>query len=204
MDKSGVLTAWYSGIVGRTIFRRTKSRCIIPEASFLTTWFAPRGEVCHYGWTWPPGLNTLYCLEEWRGKQRISPPGDKIHSWRTTSPLGVKICPLGMRLRMALRQLCMHSIKFFLTYACKVMEKSEDQQKRTLLPLGKLSDQILQLRTLQFLWRKSNICFRELPWKRLDTKNVLRQNVDCQIADHHNFNFHMADIKLLTALVNLT
>jgi hypothetical protein len=23
-----------------------------------------------------PGVNTLYCSEEWRGEQRISPPGD--------------------------------------------------------------------------------------------------------------------------------
>jgi hypothetical protein len=75
------------------------------------------------GWTWPPGVkfvpqeecsplhsppgvNTLYCLEEWRGKQRISPPGDnftprgqnsplgdKIHPWGTTSPLRVKVRP---------------------------------------------------------------------------------------------------------------
>jgi hypothetical protein len=34
-------------------------------------------------------MNTLYCLEEWRGEQRISPPGDKftprgqIHPWGT-------------------------------------------------------------------------------------------------------------------------
>jgi hypothetical protein len=25
----------------------------------------------------PPGVNTLYCLEERRGEQRISPPGTK-------------------------------------------------------------------------------------------------------------------------------
>jgi hypothetical protein len=41
---------------------------------------APRGEI------WPlrgmftpsftPGVTNLYCLEEWRGKQRISPPAD--------------------------------------------------------------------------------------------------------------------------------
>jgi hypothetical protein len=46
-------------------------------------------------------VNTLYCLEEWRGEQRISPPGDnfnprgKIHPWGTTSPLGVKVFPRG-------------------------------------------------------------------------------------------------------------
>jgi hypothetical protein len=41
--------------------------------------FSPRGNV--------------HCLEEWRGEQRIPPPGDnftpgdKVHSWGTTSPL---------------------------------------------------------------------------------------------------------------------
>jgi hypothetical protein len=40
-------------------------------------------------------VNTLYCLEEWRGEQRISPPGDKIHPWGTTSPLGSKFAPRG-------------------------------------------------------------------------------------------------------------
>jgi hypothetical protein len=35
-------------------------------------------------------VNSLYCLEEWRGEQRISPPGNKIHPWGTTSPLGSK------------------------------------------------------------------------------------------------------------------
>jgi hypothetical protein len=46
-------------------------------------------------------VNTLYCLEEWRGEQRISPPGDnftpgdKIHPWGTTLPLGAKFSPRG-------------------------------------------------------------------------------------------------------------
>jgi hypothetical protein len=46
-------------------------------------------------------VNTIYCLEEWRGEQRISPPGDnfthrdKIHHWGTTSSLGVKFAPRG-------------------------------------------------------------------------------------------------------------
>jgi hypothetical protein len=41
-------------------------------------------------------VNTLYYLDEWRGKQRISPqwtkfiPGDKIHPWGTTLSLGSK------------------------------------------------------------------------------------------------------------------
>jgi hypothetical protein len=60
----------------------------------------------------PPGVNTLYCLEEWRGEQRISPsvdtftprgefkngplsPGDEIHLWGSTSPLEVKLAPRG-------------------------------------------------------------------------------------------------------------
>jgi hypothetical protein len=53
------------------------------------------------GWISPLGVNTLYCLEEWRGEQRISPPGDnftprgQIHPWGTTLPLGVKVCPKG-------------------------------------------------------------------------------------------------------------
>jgi hypothetical protein len=42
-----------------------------------------------------PGVNTLYCSEEWRGEQRISPPGDKIHPWGTTSPPGSKFAPRG-------------------------------------------------------------------------------------------------------------
>jgi hypothetical protein len=44
----------------------------------------------HFG-----GVNTLYCLEEWRGEQRISPLGDTIHPWGTTSPLGSKFAPRG-------------------------------------------------------------------------------------------------------------
>jgi hypothetical protein len=49
----------------------------------------------------PPGVNTLYCLEEQRGEQRISPPGDnftarvKIHPLGTTSPLGSKFAHRG-------------------------------------------------------------------------------------------------------------
>jgi hypothetical protein len=33
-------------------------------------------------------MNTLYCLEEWRGEQRISPPGDNLTPMGTTPPLG--------------------------------------------------------------------------------------------------------------------
>jgi hypothetical protein len=39
-------------------------------------------------------MNTLYCLEEWRGKQRISPPGDNFTPTRgQNSPLGDKFAP---------------------------------------------------------------------------------------------------------------
>jgi hypothetical protein len=41
---------------------------------------APRGEIGPLGdcspLCSPPGVNTLHCLEEWRGEQRISPLGD--------------------------------------------------------------------------------------------------------------------------------
>jgi hypothetical protein len=61
----------------------------------------------------PPGVNTLNCLEEWRGKQRISPPGDNI-----TPPQGTKFTPVGQlcpwgsslplvaKLRMGLCRFC--------------------------------------------------------------------------------------------------
>jgi hypothetical protein len=43
---------------------------------------AHRGELCPLGecspLCSPPGVNTLYCLEEWRAEQRISPPGDNL------------------------------------------------------------------------------------------------------------------------------
>jgi hypothetical protein len=54
----------------------------------------------------PPGVNTLYCLEEWRGKQRISPPGENVTPRGQNSPLGNnfapggKSLPLGPKLRM--------------------------------------------------------------------------------------------------------
>jgi hypothetical protein len=59
-----------------------------PRGQFLTTWFAPGvkfaprvehgpwSELCPQGkcspLRSPPGVNTLYCLEDWRGKQRIA------------------------------------------------------------------------------------------------------------------------------------
>jgi hypothetical protein len=54
-------------------------------------------------------VNTLYCLEEWRGEQRISPPGDNFtprgqnSPLGTTSPLGSKFAPRRVKLRMGLR-----------------------------------------------------------------------------------------------------
>jgi hypothetical protein len=70
--------------------------------------FTPRGELgllsSMYGECSPlcssQGVNTLYCLEEWRGKYIIkpqgitSPPGDKINPWWTTSPLGSRFAPM--------------------------------------------------------------------------------------------------------------
>jgi hypothetical protein len=46
-------------------------------------------------------MNTLYFLEEWRGEQIISSPGDKIHPggqllpWGQSLPLGSKFAPGG-------------------------------------------------------------------------------------------------------------
>jgi hypothetical protein len=63
---------------------------------FLTSPLAPRGESCLLcsPLRSSPGVNTLYCLEEWRGEQGItspvgyknSPPGDNF------AP-AVKVCP---------------------------------------------------------------------------------------------------------------
>jgi hypothetical protein len=46
---------------------------------------SPRGNV--HPFAHPQGW-TLYCLEEWRGEQRISPPGDNF-----TPPQGTKFTP---------------------------------------------------------------------------------------------------------------
>jgi hypothetical protein len=47
-------------------------------------------------------VNTLYCLEKWRGKQRISLPGNNFQllPWDQSLPLGGK---LRMGIRKALR-----------------------------------------------------------------------------------------------------
>jgi hypothetical protein len=52
-------------------------------------------------------LSTVY-IEEWRGKQRISPQGDNFTPTGQNLPLGdnfapgVKVCPLGAKIRMGL------------------------------------------------------------------------------------------------------
>jgi hypothetical protein len=38
-------------------------------------------------------VNTLYCLEEWRGEKIISPPGDKFTPRGQNSPLGDNFAP---------------------------------------------------------------------------------------------------------------
>jgi hypothetical protein len=50
----------------------------------------------------PPGVNTIFCLEEWRGKQRISPPGDNFTPGGQLRPGGQSL-PLGAKLIMGLR-----------------------------------------------------------------------------------------------------
>jgi hypothetical protein len=52
-------------------FRRTQLHTYQKiQRAILNFTLAPRDEICYLG------VNTLYCLEEWRGKQRISTPGD--------------------------------------------------------------------------------------------------------------------------------
>jgi hypothetical protein len=65
---------------------------------FLTSPLAPRGKICPLGEMFTTSFAprwTLYCLEEWRGEQRISsptenftPPGDKIHPGGQLRPWG--------------------------------------------------------------------------------------------------------------------
>jgi hypothetical protein len=79
---------------------------------FLTSPLAPRGEIFPPGVMFTPlfnpGVNTLYCLEEWRGEQRISPPEDNFTPRGQNSPPGDNIAPggqslsLGAKLRMGL------------------------------------------------------------------------------------------------------
>jgi hypothetical protein len=57
-----------------------------PQGSNLS----PRGKV-HPSFT--PRVNTLYCLVDWRGEQRISPPGDNFTPSGKNSPLGDNFAP---------------------------------------------------------------------------------------------------------------
>jgi hypothetical protein len=54
---------------------------------------SPSGNVPPFVHT--PGVNTLYCLEEWRGTQRSSPLGDKSPLWYKIHPWGSKFAPRG-------------------------------------------------------------------------------------------------------------
>jgi hypothetical protein len=81
------------------------SRLLLCGGPFLTSPLAPRGEICPLGVKFTPSSTPRgkhYCLEEWRGEQRISPPGatsplprGQIHPWGTTSPLGDNFTPRG-------------------------------------------------------------------------------------------------------------
>jgi hypothetical protein len=42
-----------------------------------------------------PGVNTLYCLEEWRGEQRISTPGNNFNPLGYNFAPWVKVSPRG-------------------------------------------------------------------------------------------------------------
>jgi hypothetical protein len=68
---------------------------LVPRGDFtLGVKLAPRGEICYLGGMFIPSFTpTLYCLEEWRGEQRISLPGDNFTPREQKSPLGVKVCP---------------------------------------------------------------------------------------------------------------
>jgi hypothetical protein len=82
----------------------------INRGPFLTSPLAFRGKLHPLGWNLSPRGNVHpfvhphYCVQEWRGEQRIFPQG-------TTSPLGdtltpgVKVCPLRVKLRMGLKDL---------------------------------------------------------------------------------------------------
>jgi hypothetical protein len=66
--------------------------------------FDPRGELRPHGecspLCSPPGVNTLYYLEEWRSKQRIKPPGDNFTLGGQNSPLEDNFAPGGQSLRL--------------------------------------------------------------------------------------------------------
>jgi hypothetical protein len=70
-----------------------------PQArtSPLGVYLAPRGLICPLEecspLRSPLGVNTLYCLDEWRGEHRILPPGDNITPRGQSSTLGSKFVP---------------------------------------------------------------------------------------------------------------
>jgi hypothetical protein len=57
-----------------------------------------------------PGVNTLYCLEESRGEQRISPPGDNFAPRGQNSPLGDKFAPGGQSLPLGVKLTIGHHV----------------------------------------------------------------------------------------------
>jgi hypothetical protein len=67
-----------------------------PRRPFLTSPLAPRVEMCPLGAPLcslcsPARVNTLCCLDEWGGEQRISPPGDNFTPGGQSLPLGAKL-----------------------------------------------------------------------------------------------------------------
>jgi hypothetical protein len=78
---------------------------VLAWGPFLTKPLAPRDEVCPLGWMFPLSspppaplvVNTLYCLEEWRGKHRISPPWYNFTPRGQSSLLGDKFAPGGSK-----------------------------------------------------------------------------------------------------------
>jgi hypothetical protein len=75
---------------------------------------SPRGELCPLGECLPlhspPGVNTLYCLVEWRGEQWILHPGDNFTPGDNFAPGGQSL-PLGAKLRMGLRTMYVWQIR---------------------------------------------------------------------------------------------
>jgi hypothetical protein len=70
----------------------------VTRGPFVTSPLAPRGEIRPLGGMFTPsftprGEHSLLCVEEWRGEQRISPPGDNFTPWGQNSPLGDKFAP---------------------------------------------------------------------------------------------------------------
>jgi hypothetical protein len=63
--------------------------------------FVPKGECSSL--RSPPGVNTFYCFEEWRVKQRISPLGGQNSPLGDNFATGGKSLPLVAKLRLCLR-----------------------------------------------------------------------------------------------------